>query len=135
MQEDPALSVTAIAAPKTVLMLGWPGNTARLWVTVALAVGMAPGALTAGLRANRWFSKKCFRVTLFCLTGAALTSLLLAGVSASKSATGTVLLAVTGFLVFGPQSAYWALFSEPIGRERLRIARLAGAITILPVKK
>jgi OPA family glycerol-3-phosphate transporter-like MFS transporter len=104
--------------PVHFLGANWRANTAGLWVTMALPLGMAAGALTAGLLADRWFPERRSRVVLFFLAGAALTSLLLACVPTSNSIAGICLLAVTGFLVYGPQSSYWALCPELVGRER-----------------
>ena len=96
----------------------WRENAAGVWVTMALPLGMAAGALTAGLLADRWFPERRSRVVLFFLAGAAVTSLLLAVVSTSNPVAGIVLLAVTGFLVYGPQASYWALCPALVGRER-----------------
>jgi len=96
----------------------WRENTAGIWVTMALPLGMAAGALTAGLLADRWFPERRSRVVLFFLAAAAVTSLLLGGVSTSNPIAGIILLAVTGFLVYGPQASYWALCPELVGRER-----------------
>lgn len=104
--------------PVHFLGANWRENTAGLWVTMALPLGMAAGALTAGLLADRWFPERRGRVVLFFLAGAALTSLALARVSNHNLAAGILLLAITGFLVYGPQASYWALCPELVGRER-----------------
>ncbi|MCX6626882.1 MAG: MFS transporter [Candidatus Solibacter sp.] len=96
----------------------WRNNTAGLWVTMALPLGMAAGALTAGLAADRWFPNRRARVVLYYLGAAAVTSFLLAVVPTSNTMAGMILLAVTGFLVYGPQASYWALCPGLVGRER-----------------
>jgi len=96
----------------------WRQNTAGLWITLALPIGMAIGALTAGLVADRYFPEKRTRVVLFFLGLATVSSMLLAIVPTDSLLSGIVLLAVTGFLVYGPQSTYWALCPELVGRER-----------------
>jgi OPA family glycerol-3-phosphate transporter-like MFS transporter len=96
----------------------WRNNTAGLWVTMALPLGMAVGALTAGLAADRWFPNRRARVVLYYLGAATVTSFLLAVVPTSNTLAGMILLAVTGFLVYGPQASYWALCPGLVGRER-----------------
>jgi OPA family glycerol-3-phosphate transporter-like MFS transporter len=100
----------------------WRENTGGLWITLALPLGMAAGALTAGLIADRWFPDSRSRVVMYFLLLAAVGALLLAlpsgSPSSGKSAIGWLLLAVTGFLVYGPQATYWALCPELVGRER-----------------
>jgi OPA family glycerol-3-phosphate transporter-like MFS transporter len=105
-------------APVHFLGPHWKDNAAGVWITLALPVGMAAGALTSGLAADRWFPERRSRLVLFFLGLAALGSLLLARVSASNLLTGIALLGATGFLVYGPQATYWALCPELAGRER-----------------
>jgi OPA family glycerol-3-phosphate transporter-like MFS transporter len=104
--------------PVHFLGLHWHEHTAALWITMALPLGMAVGALTAGLIADRWFPERRSHVVLVFLGLAAIGALLLAHTSASHAAAGMALLAVTGFLVYGPQATYWALCPELVGRER-----------------
>jgi len=96
----------------------WRQNPAGLWITLALPMGMATGALTAGLIADRWFPEKRSRVVLVFLGVAALTTALLTQVSTYHPLAAILLLGVSGFLVYGPQSTYWALCPELVGRER-----------------
>lgn len=95
----------------------WRDNTGALWITLALPLGMAMGALSAGLIADRWFPEHRARVVMYFLGAAALGGSLLGNLSAHPVA-GMVLLAATGFLVYGPQATYWALCPELVGRER-----------------
>jgi MFS transporter, OPA family, glycerol-3-phosphate transporter len=95
----------------------WHEGTGGLWITLALPFGMAAGALAAGLIADRWFPESRSRVVLYFLGLAAVGALLLAGL-ASGPAIAMLLLALTGFLVYGPQATYWALCPELVGRER-----------------
>jgi len=96
----------------------WRENTAGLWITMALPFGMAVGALTAGLAADRWFPERRAKVVIYYLGIATATSALLAVMPTSNVAAGMALLAVTGFLVYGPQASYWALCPGLVGRER-----------------
>jgi OPA family glycerol-3-phosphate transporter-like MFS transporter len=104
--------------PVHFLGVDWRNNTAGLWVTMALPLGMAVGALTAGLAADRWFPNRRARVVLYYLGTAAVTSFLLAMVPTSSTAAGMILLAVAGFLVYSPQASYWAICPGLVGRER-----------------
>lgn len=104
--------------PVHFLGTNWKQNSAGLWITLALPMGMAAGALTAGLIADKWFPEKRSRVVLFFLGAAALTTALLSRVSSFNPLVVMTLLAVSGFLVYGPQSTYWALCPELVGRER-----------------
>jgi OPA family glycerol-3-phosphate transporter-like MFS transporter len=104
--------------PVHFLGTNWRENTGGLWVTMALPLGMAAGALTAGLAADRWFPERRARVVLYYLGAAAISSALLAAVPTSQTVAGMALLAVTGFLVYGPQASYWALCPNLVGRER-----------------
>lgn len=104
--------------PVHFLGTNWKHNTAGLWITLALPVGMAAGALTAGLIADKWFAEHRSRIVLFFLGAAAVTTMLLSQAPAGNSFGAMVLLALSGFLVYGPQSTYWALCPELVGRER-----------------
>lgn len=92
------------------------------WVAVALPVGMALGAVTAG-----WISDRIFRggraapVILFLLCGAVCAGGMYPLDQGSPMALP--LLFLTGFFVYGPQSAFWALCPDLLGK------RLAGTGT------
>lgn len=96
----------------------WRDNADGLWITLALPIGMALGALTAGLVADRWFPERRAKVVTYFLGAAAVGALLLAGAGGRHPFMAMMLLGVTGFLVYGPQATYWALCPELVGRER-----------------
>ena len=96
----------------------WKDNTAGLWITLALPVGMAAGALTSGLVADHWFPERRARLVLSFLGLAAAGALALAVTPISNPGVAVVLLGILGFLVYGPQATYWALCPELVGRER-----------------
>jgi OPA family glycerol-3-phosphate transporter-like MFS transporter len=108
--------------PMHFLGAAWRENAGGLWITIALPFGMAVGALTAGLLADRWFPDNRSRLVLYFLGLAAVGALVLAALPGGHAAPGMVLLAVTGFLVYGPQATYWALCPEMVGRERASTA-------------
>ena len=116
--------------PMHFLGAAWRENTGGLWITIALPFGMAAGALTAGLLADRWFPENRSRVVIYFLGLATVGALVLAALPVGQALLGMVFLAVTGFLVYGPQATYWALCPELVGRECASTA--ARAIAGLP---
>ncbi len=97
-------------------------ESSQKWIAVALPVGMALGAVSAG-----WISDRVFRggrsapVIIFLLLAACCAG----GMAALDRTSGAVLplLFLTGFFVYGPQSAFWALCPDLLGK------RLAGTGT------
>ncbi|WP_367874259.1 MFS transporter [Luteolibacter sp. Populi] len=97
-------------------------ESSQKWIAVALPVGMALGAVSAG-----WISDRVFRGSR---SAPVIIFLLAAAVCASgmafldrSSALAIPLLFLTGFFVYGPQSAFWALCPDLLGK------RLAGTGT------
>ena len=94
-------------------------DSPQKWIAVALPVGMALGAVTAG-----WISDRIFRggrsapVIIFLLCAAVCAGGM--AVLDRGSAIAIPLLFLTGFFVYGPQSAFWALCPDLLGK------RLAG---------
>ncbi|MFJ3077328.1 MULTISPECIES: MFS transporter [Pseudomonas] len=87
------------------------------WITVALPVGMAIGALSNGWVSDRLFgSKRYLAIMLYMLLGAA-TSLWMWSLPA-HSAIGLVALFLCGFFVYGPASSFWALCPDLVGAKR-----------------
>ena len=88
------------------------------WVSLALPIGMALGACTSG-----WLSDRVFRgkrwplISLFMLL-AALTSLWMYFIPRSNHGLGIFVLFLCGFFAYGPQSAFWALCPDLLGRKR-----------------
>jgi OPA family glycerol-3-phosphate transporter-like MFS transporter len=87
------------------------------WISVALPVGMALGALTNGWISDRFCnSRRSGVIALF---------MILAAVAAMGMyllppghALGIPVLFLAGFFAYGPQSAFWALAPDLLGRER-----------------
>jgi OPA family glycerol-3-phosphate transporter-like MFS transporter len=87
------------------------------WISIALPVGMALGALT-----NGWISER------FCgsrRSGVIASFMLLASLSAMGMyllppghLLGVPVLFLAGFFAYGPQSAFWALAPDLLGRAR-----------------
>ncbi|MGH3587900.1 MAG: MFS transporter [Pseudonocardia sp.] len=86
-----------------------------IWISVALPVGMAVGALTNGQLSDRIFGSRRDRpIVLFMGAGAvAAMTMYLADLG---TVGGIVVLFLTGFLVYGPQSSFWALCPDLAGK-------------------
>src|SRR5690625_763974 len=86
-----------------------------IWISVALPVGMAVGALVNGQLSDRVFGSRRDRpIMIFMALGAvcAMTMFLAPlGVVA-----GIAVLFLTGFFVYGPQSSFWALCPDLAGK-------------------
>jgi OPA family glycerol-3-phosphate transporter-like MFS transporter len=92
-------------------------NSLGKWISLSLPVGMALGAVASG-----WISDR------FCQarrSGVIMTFMLLAAVSAMTMyglppghLLGIPVLFMTGFFAYGPQSAFWALAPDLLGRQR-----------------
>jgi OPA family glycerol-3-phosphate transporter-like MFS transporter len=98
---------------------GWKeSNFLGPWGAVALPVGMALGALVSGWISDRLLgSRRWPIITTFMLLATA-TSGLMFITPRENALTGLVLLFFSGFLVYGPQSVFWALCPDLLGRER-----------------
>lgn len=98
------------------------GGISPLWITVALPFGMAVGALTNGQLSDRFFGSRRDRpIMLFMLAGG------ICAVTLWVADLGTygamVVLFLAGFFVYGPQSSFWALCPDLVGK------RMAGTAT------
>lgn len=97
-------------------------DSPQKWVAVALPVGMALGAVSAGWISDRIFGgRRAAPVIVFLLCAAVCASGM--AVLDRSSAIALPLLFLTGFFVYGPQSAFWALCPDLLGK------RLAGTGT------
>jgi OPA family glycerol-3-phosphate transporter-like MFS transporter len=85
------------------------------WVSVALPVGMAIGAVTNGWLSDRLFGGargRAISIFLFCAAWAAGGMWLLP----RGNPWVIPILFLTGFFVYGPQASYWALCPDMLGR-------------------
>lgn len=87
------------------------------WISIALPVGMALGAVTSGWISDRFCNSR--------RSGVIASFMLLAAVSAmgmyllpAGHRLGLPVLFLAGFFAYGPQSAFWALAPDLLGRER-----------------
>ena len=89
-------------------------NSPHKWVSVALPLGMAIGAVSAGWISDRLFAgRRAAPVILF--LGIASVCAAGMGVLPRESHLALPLLFLTGFFVYGPQSAFWALCPDLLG--------------------
>lgn len=94
----------------------WKDDPLSVWITLALPVGMALGALSSGYLSDRVFGSNRSRPIALFLALAAAVCLAMYLVPSEMRLTGMVLLFLAGFLVYGPQSAFWALCPDLLGR-------------------
>ena len=87
------------------------------WVSLALPIGMALGALASGWISDRFCDSR--------RSGVIATFMILAAVSAigmyllpTGHLLGLPVLFLSGFFAYGPQSAFWALAPDLLGRAR-----------------
>ena len=101
---------------------GWRDDPGSLWVTLALPIGMAIGALSTGYLSDRFFNANRSRLISIFLFLAMIVLFLIYVVPPEMKFLGLVLLFLSGFLVYGPQSCYWALCPDLLGRYRAATA-------------
>ena len=89
-----------------------------VWVALSLPIGMAFGAMTVGQLSDRLFQSNRSRPIALFLAAAAVVTLAMYFVPTESPALGIVLLFLAGFFVYGPQSAFWALCPDLLGRQR-----------------
>ena len=93
-------------------------NSGDKWVSLALPIGMALGALASG-----WLSDRVFRgrrwplISLFMFL-AAISALWMYFIPRSNHGLGICVLFLCGFFAYGPQSAFWALCPDLLGPKR-----------------
>lgn len=97
---------------------GWKEDPSGLWVTLALPIGMAFGALSTGYISDKFFKSNRSRPIAIFLFLAMIVMLLIYLVPPEMTVVGLVLLFLAGILVYGPQACYWALCPDLFGRYR-----------------
>tara|TARA_B100001123_G_scaffold426880_1_gene541639 strand:- start:12277 stop:13548 length:1272 start_codon:yes stop_codon:yes gene_type:complete len=93
-------------------------SPSAVWIGVALPVGMALGALCAGFVSDKFFGGNRSRPIALLMTLAMLVLFLVYITPPEWIGAGIVLLFLSGFLVYGPHSCYWALCPDLMGRHR-----------------
>jgi len=92
-------------------------NSDTKWISIALPIGMALGALTNGWLSDRLFHTRRSPVIILFMILAAIASLGMFFLPKDNPA-GIAVLFLTGFFAYGPQSAFWALCPDLLGRTR-----------------
>lgn len=87
------------------------------WITVALPVGMAVGALSNGWVSDKLFGSKRYLAIMLYMVLGAMTSMWMWSLPA-HSTIGLVALFLCGFFVYGPASSFWALCPDLVGAKR-----------------
>lgn len=95
---------------------------AGIWIGIALPIGMALGALSSGYISDRFFGSNRSRPIAILMMLAMLVLLLIYALPPERIVLGIILLFLAGFLVYGPQSCYWALCPDVLGRHRAATA-------------
>ena len=109
-----------IWVPVHFLGSNWKSGDAGLdpkWITIALPVGMAIGALTNGWVSDKLFGSKRYLAIILYMVLGAITSLWMWTLPTHSSlAIGALFLC--GFFVYGPASSFWALCPDLAGAKR-----------------
>lgn len=92
------------------------------WITLALPIGMAIGAITNSWISDLVFASRRYLAIITYMVAAAVVAMIMY-LLPTGSAWGIVTLFLCGFLVFGPASSFWALCPDIFGR------RLSGTAT------
>jgi OPA family glycerol-3-phosphate transporter-like MFS transporter len=95
--------------------LGGAGNTK--WISVGLPVGMAIGALASGWISDRFCSSRRSGVIGLFMALAAVSAVSMFLLPRGHS-LAMPLLFLCGFFAYGPQSTFWALAPDLLGRAR-----------------
>lgn len=94
------------------------GGISPLWISIALPVGMAVGALVNGQISDRVFGASRSRpIVLFMVLGA-LAAGAMYMIPTDQATLAVVVLFLTGFFVYGPQASFWALCPDLAGTAR-----------------
>lgn len=107
-----------IWVPAYYLGKGWKNNPSTAWVTLALPIGMAFGALFGGQLSDRVFRSNRSKPIILLMSLAAAVSMALFMVPQEQKILAIALLFLAGFFVYGPQSSFWALCPDLLGNKR-----------------
>ena len=92
-------------------------NSEAAWISVALPVGMALGAVTGGWISDRVFNSVRWKLISSFMTLAAIASMIMFFLPRNHWAGITVLF-LCGFFAYGSQSAFWALCPDLLSNRR-----------------
>ena len=92
-------------------------NSEAAWISIALPVGMALGAVTGGWISDKIFKSVRWKLISSFMTLAAIASMIMFFLPRGHSA-GIVILFLCGFFAYGAQSAFWALCPDLLSHNR-----------------
>jgi len=92
-------------------------NSDAAWISIALPVGMAFGAVTGGWLSDKLFNSVRWKLISWFMTLGAVTSMIMFFLPKGHGG-GIVVLFMCGFFVYGSQSAFWALCPDLLGPQR-----------------
>lgn len=98
------------------------GGIDPIWITLALPIGMAVGAMTNAWLSDLLFGSRRYLSIMTYMVIATVISIFMMYIP-HDSILGVISLLLCGFFVFGPASSFWALCPDIFGR------RLAGTAT------
>lgn len=104
--------------PNHYLGEGWKENPGNAWISLALPIGMALGALTGGKICDRWFQSNRSRTIAIFMTLSMVMSLAMYAVPIEQRLAGMMLLFLAGFFVYAPQASFWPLCPDMLGLRR-----------------
>ena len=87
------------------------------WISIALPIGMALGAVTSGWISDRLCGSRRSGVITSFMALAAVSAMVMYWLPPG-SRFGVPVLFLAGFFAYGPQSAFWALAPDLLGRAR-----------------
>jgi len=93
------------------------GDPLGRWISIALPVGMALGAVTSGWVSDRFCNSRRSGVIALFMTLAAVAATAMYLLPAGH-VLGLPVLFLAGFFAYGPQAAFWALAPDLLGRSR-----------------
>ncbi|MBN1852179.1 MAG: MFS transporter [Pirellulales bacterium] len=96
----------------------WKSDPSSAWVTLALPVGMALGALVGGQLSDRVFHSNRGKPIILMMSLAAAFSIAIYFVPHHQWTLALGLLFLAGFFVYGPQASFWALCPDLLGPKR-----------------
>ena len=106
-----------IWVPVYFLGADWKTADATRWISIVLPVGMAFGALASGNLSDRFFGGNRSRPMALFLGLAAVSAMSMYFLPRGHAAS-LVVLFLCGFFVYGPQSLFWSLCPDLLGKHR-----------------
>ena len=105
-----------IWAPVHFLGKDWK-NSGAAWISIALPVGMALGAVTGAWISDNVFRSVRWKLISSFMTLAAIASMIMFFLPRGRSA-GIMILFLCGFFAYGSQSGFWALCPDLLSHNR-----------------